>query len=249
VADDDAKQERASRAAARKAAAKTGEFGSIVPPEQNKRSDEERNTLREKAAQRSSGIGQDPEKGVAAALAAGREGLGQKRLAPRMKRPAMKIIFFVDGNAPTKEEYDAAQTLGMGVVMRNARKIVLGAPLENCDAVAALKEETIPKDYLAVFPQGEEGMEIDDMDDQANLVLRPRRAFGRGTSPDDVRPGTVDTGLAHATGTGSSQAGVRTSDPSKQPVHDLPNTAGTSEARGMADEWKTNKTPGAVRAA
>lgn len=197
-------------------------------------SPEQRQAAREKARVTSSGRGQPAVKGEAARIAAGVR-VGRRFARPR--RQTYKVLYFVQGVTPTEEEYKDSLNYP-GAVFRNAGKIVLGAPLENCDAVAG----AVPADYAAVFPEASPGMEIDDDDDIADVVARPRRQFGHSTAPDDVRPGTVDTGLAHASGTGSSQPGMKHGDPTR-PVTpgDVP-----SDAQEMAQAWKTGKTPGAT---
>src|SRR5215203_116237 len=200
----------------------------------NQLSAEEREARREQARTSNSGQGQHPSKGVAAALAAGRR--APKRFT--MRRRASKIIYFIDGPIPEEADYDASMGLGQGVVFRNARKIVLGAPLENCDAVAG----EVPADYAAVFPSASENMEVDDSEETADVLVRPNRQLGTSMNPDDVRPGTVDDGIAHATGTGSSQPGVRNADPTLQGVP----AQAQGEARELSSAWKAAKTPGNI---
>lgn len=110
--------------------------------------------------------------------------------------PAMKTIFFTKGMVPTQEEYAAAESIGPGVVMRNSRKIVPGAPLENCDAVAG----EVPPDYAIIY-SGKPG------DTNKNILIRPNAVRVGNGGPDDLRPGTVHDGLAHESGTGSSFSG------------------------------------------
>ena len=50
-------------------------------------------------------------------------------------KPA-KILFFVDGVAPTPEDYEAASKLTAQVVFRNARAVPSEGALEECDGVA-----------------------------------------------------------------------------------------------------------------
>ena len=198
---------------------------------------EARQAMRDKAKVTSSGRGQPAVKGEAARLAAG---VKASRRFTRQPRNTYKVIYFLKGVSPTVEEYEDSLQY-QGAVFRNAGKIVLGAPLENCDAVAG----AVPDDYAAVFPMASAGMKIDDENDEADLIARPARQFGGSNAPDDVRPGTVDDGIAHASGTGSSQPGMRNGDPTQPQTGVTPK----SEAREMADAWKTGKTPGATDAA
>jgi hypothetical protein len=111
-------------------------------------------------------------------------------------QPSMKTIFFTSGMVPTAEEYAEAEKIGLGVVFRNARKIVPGAPLENCDAVAG----AVPPDYAIIY-SGKPG------DTNKNIYIRPNAVRVGNGGPDDHRPGTVHDGLAHESGTGSSFSG------------------------------------------
>lgn len=129
----------------------------------------------------------------------------RRRFRRPMRRLASKILYFVNGHAPTIEEYEEAMTLGANVVFRNARKIVPGAPLENCDAVAG----AIPDDYAEAFETATADFKIDPAELPPGVMERPvRSALNQGNAPDDVRPGTVDTGKAHASGTGAEMEGV-----------------------------------------
>lgn len=114
------------------------------------------------------------------------------------KAPA-KVLYFTDGSVPTSEDYTAAESIGRGVVFRNARKIVPGAPLENCDAVAG----KVPPDYAAIYPSVEKA---DAGTAQTVSRPNPSRTASSG-GPDDPRPGTIDTGFKHESGTGSNISG------------------------------------------
>lgn len=132
-----------------------------------------------------------------------------------------KTLFFTAGSTPTQEEYQAAEEIGQGVMFRNASKIVPGAPLENCDAVAGM----VPPDYAAVFNESEK---------DGRILLRPnatRNAASGG--PDDFRPGTVDDGLAHESGTGSGYAG----NPTQERAQELRRTV---DQRAGRDVWEKN---------
>ena len=67
-------------------------------------------------------------------------------------KPA-KILFFVDGVAPTPEDYEAASKLTAQVVFRNARAVPSEGALEECDGVAGC----IPGPY-AELPTAEEAI-------------------------------------------------------------------------------------------
>ena len=68
-------------------------------------------------------------------------------------KPA-KILFFVDGVAPTPEDYEAASKLTAQVVFRNARAVPPEGALEECDGVAG----HVPAPY-AELPTAEEAIE------------------------------------------------------------------------------------------
>ena len=67
-------------------------------------------------------------------------------------KPA-KILFFVDGVAPTPEDYEAASKLTAQVVFRNARAVPSEGALEECDGVAGC----VPGSY-AELPTAEEAI-------------------------------------------------------------------------------------------
>lgn len=168
----------------------------------------------------------------------------------QFKRRASKVIYFVKGALPSKEDYEAATAIGPGVVFRNALKLVNGAPLENCDAVAG----AVPEDYAMIFPTAGENHHVDETDTGiADHVIRPSRQMGGGNNPDDVRPGTVDvvnpeTGqsIGFASGTGAEQPGGVHPNPIVPPE-----TGAWSEgsvqaptAKEQAAAWKSNKADG-----
>ena len=67
-------------------------------------------------------------------------------------KPA-KILFFVDGVAPTPEDYEAASKLTAQVVFRNATVVPPEGALEECDGVAG----AVPEAY-AKLPTAEEAV-------------------------------------------------------------------------------------------
>ncbi len=67
-------------------------------------------------------------------------------------KPA-KILFFVDGVAPTPEDYEAASKLTAQVVFRNAQAVPAEGTLEECDGVAGC----IPGPY-GELPTAEEAI-------------------------------------------------------------------------------------------
>lgn len=69
-------------------------------------------------------------------------------------KPA-KILFFVDGNAPTPEDFAAASELNAQVMFRNARAVPSEPhSLEICDGVAG----KVPKLYADAYPEAGEAI-------------------------------------------------------------------------------------------
>ena len=68
-------------------------------------------------------------------------------------KPA-KILFFVDGVAPTPEDYEAASKLTAQVVFRNARAVPSEGALEECDGVAG----KVPPTYAEAYPEADEAI-------------------------------------------------------------------------------------------
>lgn len=70
-------------------------------------------------------------------------------------KPA-RILYFIDGNAPTPEDYETASELKANVVFRNARAVPSEAhSLEICDGVAG----KVPKIYADAYPNAEAAIE------------------------------------------------------------------------------------------
>ena len=68
-------------------------------------------------------------------------------------KPA-KILYFVDGVAPTPEDYEAASKLTAQVVFRNARAVPSEGALEECDGVAG----KVPPTYAEAYPEADEAV-------------------------------------------------------------------------------------------
>jgi len=69
-------------------------------------------------------------------------------------KPA-KILFFVDGNAPTPEDFAAAAELNAQVMFRNARAVPSEPhSLEICDGVTG----KVPKLYADAYPEAGEAI-------------------------------------------------------------------------------------------
>jgi len=68
---------------------------------------------------------------------------------------ALKILFFVNGAAPSAAQYEEANLLNGNVCFRNASVITAEASLEDCDGVAG----DVPPVYKAKFPSAEDALE------------------------------------------------------------------------------------------
>lgn len=164
-----------------------------------------------------------------------------RALRRQFKRRASKVIYFVRGAMPTVEDYEAAEAIGPGCVFRNALKIVPGAPMENCDAVAG----AVPEDYAATFPSAEADHVVDEENRGLAVgVVQPERSphTAGSNNPDDARPGTVarfdpETGapIGHASGTGSEMSG------GIKPNAISPDGSVEVASREQAATWKSNK--------
>lgn len=63
-----------------------------------------------------------------------------------------RILFWLAGDVPTREERLSALRFGPGVSFRNALHVPSVGALEDCDGVTALDAATIPPRYAAKFP-------------------------------------------------------------------------------------------------
>lgn len=171
-----------------------------------------------------------------------------RALRRQFKRRASKVLYFVRGAMPSAEDYVAARAIGPGVVFRNALKIVGGAPMENCDAVAG----AVPEDYANTFPSAEEDHIVDEENrGLAEGVIQPERSphTSGSNAPDDARPGTVsridtETGkeITHASGTGAEKTGGLYPHPMNEQQPPVPPDGSVAPThRQQAAEWKSNK--------
>ena len=91
-------------------------------------------------------------------------------------KPA-KILFFVDGVAPTPEDYEAASKLTAQVVFRNARAVPPEGALEECDGVAG----KVPPTYAEACPEADEAI-------KAHAAKLAKLAKKAGDSPAPKAP-------------------------------------------------------------
>ena len=120
-------------------------------------------------------------------------------------KPA-KILFFVDGVAPTPEDYEAASKLTAQVVFRNARAVPSEGALEECDGVAGC----VPGPY-AELPTAEEAITAH----AAKLAALAKKV---GDSPAPKAPAKpANAPAAAAKGQAPAQAGKPAAAPAWTP--------------------------------
>lgn len=120
-------------------------------------------------------------------------------------KPA-KILYFIEGAAPTAEDFEAAQAIGGNVVFRNA----LAVPnephsLEICDGVAGV----VPPIYAEAFPDADEAVaqraeELKALSSKTGDEPAPKPK-GKGASKSAAKPAATgeaeDDKAPGATGT------------------------------------------------
>lgn len=87
-------------------------------------------------------------------------------------KPA-KILYFVEGVAPTPEDFEAASKMTAQVVFRNAQAVPAEGALEECDGVAG----AVPAPY-AELPNAEEAIAA-----QAEKILALTKKVGDEPAP------------------------------------------------------------------
>lgn len=143
----------------------------------------------------------------------------------------VRILFFVDGVAPTREDVLAASALNGHIMFRNARQVPAEGALEDCDGVAG----KVPPRYAAKFPTAEAAIE-------ARRVELAKLSGLVGDSPaplapvDPPQPPTA-TGVA---GTGENAAPA-TADGAGEAADPAAEVApGVTAAPTAAVGWKAN---------
>ena len=124
-------------------------------------------------------------------------------------KPA-KILFFVDGVAPTPEDYEAASKLTAQVVFRNARAVPSEGALEECDGVAG----KVPPTYAEAYPEADEAI-------KAHAAKLAKLAKKVGDSPAPKAPAKPANAPAAAT---KPQAPAQPAKPAAAPAW-TPNAA------------------------
>ena len=124
-------------------------------------------------------------------------------------KPA-KILFFVDGVAPTPEDYEAASKLTAQVVFRNARAVPPEGALEECDGVAG----KVPPTYAEAYPEADEAI-------KAHAAKLAKLAKKVGDSPAPKAPAKPANAPAAAT---KPQAPAQPAKPAAAPAW-TPNAA------------------------
>jgi len=103
-------------------------------------------------------------------------------------KPA-KILFFVDGHAPTSDDFKEAAKLSANVVFRNARAVPSEAhSLETCDGVAG----KIPPLYAAKFETAENAIALKEkaLSELSSLVgdeKAPKAQTEKKTAVDNTK--------------------------------------------------------------
>ena len=118
-------------------------------------------------------------------------------------KPA-KILFFVDGVAPTPEDYEAASKLTAQVVFRNARAVPSEGALEECDGVAG----KVPPTYAETYPEADEAI-------KAHAAKLAKLAKKVGDSPAPKAPAKPANAPAAAT---KAQAPAQPAKPASAPA-------------------------------
>lgn len=72
-----------------------------------------------------------------------------------MFKKAPRILFFIEGDAPTKREYALAARMGPNTVFRNAGYVPVEGSLEVCDGVTG----AVPTRYAEAYPSGDAAIE------------------------------------------------------------------------------------------
>lgn len=126
-------------------------------------------------------------------------------------KPA-KILFFVDGPAPSNEDFAAAGEMKATVVFRNARAVPSEPhSLEICDGVAG----KVPAIYAAKYPDAEKAIatkaaELKALSSKVGDTPAPKAKGNSNTNKTETAPQTPNTppagGTGEGTGTGTSTA-------------------------------------------
>lgn len=148
-----------------------------------------------------------------------------------------KVLYFIGGTAPTKEQMEDAENAGPGVAFRNALLIHPDGPIEECDAVAG---DFIPENYAEALPNISDGEEVKKRMAKRN----PGLARGLGVEPEDTEPTETDeqksARIANALARGQRQSPVN--ERNAEPVGPMSRTtqAGTPRVTYPEDDWQTN---------
>ncbi|URA06797.1 hypothetical protein QAY89_gp32 [Xanthomonas phage Langgrundblatt1] len=139
-----------------------------------------------------------------------------------MKAP--KILFFVDGMAPTPDDMAAAAEITGQICFRNARVIPAEGALEECDGVAG----HIPAPYKKL-PSAAQAI-------KAHAAKIKALAGKVGDAPAPSEPAAP--AVPPATGEGEPQGDAGTGEPATDPANAVAPGAAPAGAAGAA--WKSN---------
>lgn len=99
----------------------------------------------------------------------------------------LKILYFLNGAAPSKQDLVDAETYGYGTVFRNKHHVPMTGALEDCDAVAG----NVPPRYQKKFPIATRVM-------QAVAPETPSAVAPMAADGDAPAPGSVQSGVGAA---------------------------------------------------
>lgn len=145
-----------------------------------------------------------------------------------MKAP--KILFFVDGVAPTPEDLAEASEISAQVCYRNARAVPAEGSLEACDGVAG----HVPAPYKKL-PTAAQAI-------KAHAAKVKALASKVGDSPAPAAPvapqGNADPATATDPAATGAQGDAGAGEPATDPAKDVAPGAAPAGAAGAA--WKSN---------
>lgn len=142
-----------------------------------------------------------------------------------MKAP--KILFFVDGMAPSAEDLAAASEINGQVVFRNARAVPSEGALETCDGVAG----KVPPQY-SKLPTAEQAT--------AKRAAKVKALASKvGDSPAPAAPvapqGNADPAQGTASAATGAQDGAGAGEPATDPAKDV--APGAAPAGNAGAAW------------
>lgn len=145
----------------------------------------------------------------------------------------LKILFFVNGPAPSAENYAEAATISANVCFRNARCVPADATgLEECDGVTG----AVPPVYAAKFPTAEDALEaraekIKALAEKVGDEAAPKKTAAKA---DDKAP-AKEPASAPAAPAKDDKAPAKAATPAKGD-----SKPASGDAKGTGGAWKPN---------